>query len=81
MREHREGCKLCLERRAYVTADDGRAAALPAGPAGAGLDARFPGKYLSVTSFKHDGGVATPWFVIDSGRVLVKTDRIRSRLS
>lgn len=42
-----------------------------------GLQARFPGKYLSVTSFKHDGtGVATPvWFVIDDGRLLVKTDR------
>ena len=40
------------------------------------LDARFPGKYLSVTSFKRDGsGVATPvWFVIENGRLLVKTD-------
>jgi uncharacterized protein len=42
-----------------------------------GLDARFPGKYLSLTSFKLDGtGVATPvWFVIDDGRLLVKTGR------
>ena len=34
-----------------------------------GLDARFPGKYLSLTSFKRDGtGVATPvWFVVDGG--------------
>jgi uncharacterized protein len=42
-----------------------------------GLGARFPGKYLSLTSFKRDGtGVATPvWFVIDDGRLLVKTGR------
>ena len=42
-----------------------------------GLDAWFPGKYLSLTSFKRDGtGVATPvWFVIDDGRLLVKTGR------
>jgi PPOX class probable F420-dependent enzyme len=40
-----------------------------------GLGARFPGKYLSVTSFKRDGTpVATPvWFVIDNGRVLIYT--------
>jgi PPOX class probable F420-dependent enzyme len=39
------------------------------------LGARFPGKYLSVTSFKRDGTpVATPvWFVIDNGRVLIYT--------
>ena len=46
-------------------------------PAGrAGLDARFPGKYLSLTTFKRDGtGVATPvWFVAENGRLLVKTD-------
>ena len=49
----------------------------PAVHAGLGLDARFPGKYLSLTSFKRDGtGVATPvWFVIDNGRLLVKTGR------
>ena len=41
-----------------------------------GLEMRFPGKYLSVTSFKRDGsGVATPvWFVVDGGRLLVQTD-------
>jgi PPOX class probable F420-dependent enzyme len=44
------------------------------GVAGA-LDARFPGKYLSVTSFKRDGNpVATPvWFVIENGRLLIYT--------
>ena len=47
-----------------------------AAPAELDLDTRFPGKYLSVTSFKRDGsGVATPvWFVIEDGRLLVKTD-------
>jgi uncharacterized protein len=36
----------------------------------------FPGKYLSITSFRRDGtGVATPvWFVQDAGRLLVETD-------
>jgi uncharacterized protein len=36
----------------------------------------FPGKYLSLTSFRRDGtGVATPvWFVEDDGRLLVETD-------
>ena len=36
----------------------------------------FPGKYLSITSFKRNGtGVATPvWFVQESGRLLVHTD-------
>lgn len=50
--------------------------ARPARPASAGLEARFPGKYLSLTSFRRDGtGVATPvWFVIDNGRLLVQTD-------
>ena len=40
------------------------------------LEARFPGKYLSVTSFKRDGtGVATPvWFVSDGGRLFALTD-------
>jgi uncharacterized protein len=44
----------------------------PAAP----LDARFHGKYLSLTSFKRDGtGVATPvWFVADGERLLVMTD-------
>jgi uncharacterized protein len=46
------------------------------GPTGVDLDARFPGKYLSLTSFKRDGSaVATPlWFVVDDGRVFVNTD-------
>ena len=45
-------------------------------PTSSGVDARFPGKYLSVTSFKRDGtGVATPvWFVIENGRLLIHTD-------
>lgn len=36
----------------------------------------FAGKYLSITSFKHDGsGVATPvWFVQEGGRLLVQTE-------
>jgi PPOX class probable F420-dependent enzyme len=48
-----------------------------AGDAVSGLDAQFPGKYLSLTSFKRDGtGVATPvWFVIDDGRLLINTGR------
>lgn len=48
----------------------------PAGIDSAALEARFPGKYLSVTSFKRDGTpVATPvWFVIEAGRVLIYTN-------
>ena len=40
------------------------------------LAARFPGRYLSVTSFKRDGsGVATPvWFVSDGSRLFALTD-------
>ena len=40
-----------------------------------GLARMFPGKYVSLTSFKRDGtGIATPvWFVIDGGRLLVLT--------
>jgi PPOX class probable F420-dependent enzyme len=40
------------------------------------LEALFPGKYLSVTSFKRDGtGVATPvWFVSDGSRLFALTD-------
>jgi hypothetical protein len=36
----------------------------------------FPGKYISVSSYKRDGtAVATPvWFVQDGGRLLVETD-------
>lgn len=42
----------------------------------ADLEALFPGKYLSVTSFKRDGtGIATPvWFVSDGERLLAFTD-------
>jgi uncharacterized protein len=36
----------------------------------------FPGKYLSVTSFRRDGGqvATTVWFVQEGGRLLVETD-------
>ena len=39
-------------------------------------EAAFPGRYLSVTSFKRDGtGVATPvWFVSDGRRLFALTD-------
>jgi PPOX class probable F420-dependent enzyme len=39
-------------------------------------EARFPGRYLSITSFKRDGtGVATPvWFVSDGTRLFAFTD-------
>jgi len=42
----------------------------------ADLEALFPGRYLSVTSFKRDGsGVATPvWFVSDGSRLFAFTD-------
>jgi uncharacterized protein len=42
----------------------------------ADLEALFPGRYLSVTSFKRDGtGVATPvWFVSEGGRLFALTD-------
>ena len=42
----------------------------------ADLEALFPGRFLSVTSFKRDGtGVATPvWFVSDGRRLLALTD-------
>jgi len=42
----------------------------------ADLEARFPGRYLSVTSYKRDGtGVATPvWFVSDGDRLFAFTD-------
>jgi PPOX class probable F420-dependent enzyme len=38
--------------------------------------ARFPGKYVSLVSYKRDGApVATPmWFVADGERLLVSTD-------
>ena len=40
------------------------------------LEVLFPGRYLSVTSFKRDGtGVATPvWFVSDGTRLFAFTD-------
>jgi len=42
----------------------------------ADLKALFPGRYISLTSFKHDGtGVATPlWFVSDGTRLFALTD-------
>ncbi len=42
----------------------------------ADLEALFPGRYLSVTSFKRDGtGIATPvWFVSDGRRLFALTD-------
>ena len=42
----------------------------------ADLETLFPGRYLSVTSFKRDGtGVATPvWFVSDETRLFAFTD-------
>jgi PPOX class probable F420-dependent enzyme len=42
----------------------------------ADLEAHFPGRYLSLTSFKPDGtGVATPlWFVSDGKRLFALTD-------
>lgn len=43
---------------------------------GTDLEALFPGRYLSVTSFRRDGtGVATPvWFVSDGSRLFALTD-------
>jgi uncharacterized protein len=40
------------------------------------LDSLFPGRYLSVTSFKRDGtGIATPvWSVSDGSRLFALTD-------
>jgi PPOX class probable F420-dependent enzyme len=40
------------------------------------LDVLFPGRYLSITSFKRDGsGIATPvWFVSDRERLFALTD-------
>ncbi len=45
-------------------------------PPAADLEAMFPGRYLSLTSFKRDGtGVATPvWFVSDGSRLFALTD-------
>ena len=54
----------------------GRPAERPACASGVDLNARFPGKYVSLTSFKRDGSaVSAPvWFVIEDGRLLVNTD-------
>jgi len=40
------------------------------------LDVLFPGRYLSVTSYKRDGtGISTPmWFVCDAKRLFAFTD-------
>jgi PPOX class probable F420-dependent enzyme len=48
----------------------------------ADLEALFPGRYLSVTSFKRDGtGVATPlWFVSDGTRLYALTDRSSAKV-
>ncbi len=48
----------------------------PAAERRADLDVRFPGRYLSITSFKRDGtGIATPvWFVSDGSRLFAFTD-------
>ncbi len=45
-------------------------------PRAVDLEALFPGRFLSVTTFKRDGtGVATPvWFVSDGTRLLALTD-------
>jgi uncharacterized protein len=52
-----------------ATAASNRARKLASEPAG------FPGRYLSLTTFRRDGrGVATPvWFVQDGGLILVQT--------
>ena len=49
---------------------------LPLRRPAADLETLFPGRFLSVTSFKRDGtGVATPvWFVSDGRRLLALTD-------
>ena len=48
----------------------------PVGRTAADLETLFPGRYLSVTSFKRDGtGVATPvWFASDGRRLFALTD-------
>jgi len=57
-----------VERHATTTQTIDRTVQRPA----ADLDACFPGRFLSVTSFKRDGtGVATPvWCVSDGTRLL-----------
>jgi PPOX class probable F420-dependent enzyme len=48
----------------------------PAQSSASNLEREFPGRYLSVTSFKRDGtGVATPvWFISDGSRLFAFTD-------
>jgi uncharacterized protein len=48
----------------------------PAAPAGLDLEALFPGRFLSVTTFRRDGSpVATPvWAVSDRKRLYALTD-------
>ena len=62
-------------RRSMITPMPQTIERQPERPA-AGLQARFRGRYLSVTSFKRDGtGVATPvWFVSDGRRLFALTD-------
>jgi hypothetical protein len=57
-------------------AGDAAAPAAVGAAAPADLSARFPGKYLSLTSYKRDGtAVATPlWFVINDVQLLALTD-------
>ena len=45
-------------------------------PAAGSLEARFPGRYLNITSFKRDGtGIDTPvWFASDGARLFAFTD-------
>jgi uncharacterized protein len=54
------------ELRDHLDHQDHRGTAAPA----------FPGRYLSVTSYRRDGtGVPTPvWFVQEDGRLLIETD-------
>jgi len=69
----RGGVQALVERRAMQRQTIGREVERPVG---LDLDARFRGKYISLTSFKRDGaGVATPvWFVVEDGQLLVLTD-------
>ncbi len=55
-----------------ATAASNRARRLASEPAGT---AGFPGRYISLTTFRRDGrGVPTPvWFVRDGGLILVQT--------
>src|SRR4051794_25834588 len=73
MPESDQGCTLCSKGGGMEPQTTERVVERP--PGIAALDARFPGKYLSLTSFKRDGtGVATPvWFVAANGRLVVKT--------